>query len=461
MSELALDDLLALPQAELIWPARDEKKNRKLNGVNIDSRTVKPGEVFWAIKGEHFDGHDFIEAAAAKGAALAVAAKKKIKNRSAMPLPLLLVPDTLRALQQLAAAHRRKFGYPVLALTGSNGKTTTKEMIAYILGQKYNVLKTEGNLNNHIGCPLTLLRLSAQNETAVIELGTNHPGEIAALADMVQPDQALITNIGGAHLAFFASEDELAAEKLSLFDRLPDGALIYRNLDDPWIADYPATDKETVDYGWEDGADVQGRILEMDARGCGAFRLNDAVDIRLRVPGWHNVKNALAAAAVAIRFGFSEKEIAEALAGYEGFDKRMQMREINGVLVINDAYNANALSMRAAFDTAASIQVKGRRFFALGDMLELGKNSVKIHYGVLLAALNSKAERVLTIGPHFAEAAGRLNADQRKRVQSFSTHKELAQRLNEQLRPGDLLLLKGSRGLQMEKVEEELIKDKI
>ena len=457
MPEITLDDLLALPQSELLLPGRMNRKDIYLAGVSIDTRTIKPNKVFWAIKGERFDGHDFIEAAAEKGAALAVVEKKKIKKLTKIAFPLLLVEDSLKALQQFAAAHRRKFDFPVVALTGSNGKTTTKEMIASILQRKLNVLKTEGNLNNHIGCPLTLLKFSSENEVAIIEIATNHPGEIRTLTKIVQPEQALVTNIGGAHLAYFASEEELAAEKLSLFDEMT-GDLIYRNMDDPWIASYQSTGKRLIDYGWNEKAQVRGRILDMDDKGCGAFRLNDVVDIRLGVAGWHNVKNALTAAAVALQFGFSEHEIADALASYRGFDRRMQVLERAGIIIVNDAYNANALSMQAAFDTVAAMRIKGRCIYALGDMLELGKNSVKIHYGVLLAALQSGANRILTLGENFYAASARLKKEQHAIVENYSDREELAKRLNELLKPGDLLLLKGSRGMEMEKVLEKLDK---
>jgi len=448
-----MEDLLALPQAELRLPPGMKQEDIRLTGISIDTRTIRPNEVYWAIKGERFDGHSFIEAAAEKGAALSVAEKKKIENKKTN-VPLLLVENSLKALQKLAANHRRKFGFPVLALTGSNGKTTTKEMIAVILQQKLNVLKTEGNLNNHIGCPLTLLKLSAENEVAVIEIATNHPGEIAMLTELVQPTQAMVTNIGGAHLAYFASEEALAAEKLSLFDMM-NGGLIYRNMDDPWIAGYQGSDKRTVDYGWDKNVQVRGRLLDMDERGCGAFRLNDKVDIRMGVPGWHNVKNALAAAAVALQFGFSEQEIAESLTGYRGYDKRMQVKEWMGVTIVDDAYNANALSMQAAFDTVAAMRVRGKRIFALGDMLELGKNSIKIHYSVLLAAIHSGADRILLLGEDMTAASERLPKDQRAIVENFSNHQTLAERLRELLKSGDLLFVKGSRGMEMEKVLEK------
>ena len=453
MSKLLLEDLLALPQAELRLPQGMKQEDIHLTGVSIDTRTIRPNEVYWAIKGERFDGHNFVEKAMERGAALAVAEKKKIRNKR-IDIPLLLVEDSLKALQQLAANHRRKFSFPVLALTGSNGKTTTKEMIAVILRQKYNVLKTEGNLNNHIGCPLTLLKLSKDNDAAVIEIATNHPGEIALLTELVQPTQAMVTNIGGAHLAYFASEEALAAEKLSLFDKM-NGGLIYRNMDDPWIASYQTSGKNTVDYGWDDTAQVRGRLLDMDENGCGAFRLNDTADIRLSVPGWHNVKNALAAAAVALQFGFTEQEIAGSLSEYRGYDKRMQVKEHDGIMIVNDAYNANALSMQAAFDTVAAMQVQGKRIFALGDMLELGKNSVKIHYSVLLAAINSGADRLLLLGENMKAASERLSKDQRAIVENFSGHNMLAERLKELLKSGDLLLVKGSRGMAMEKALEK------
>jgi UDP-N-acetylmuramoyl-tripeptide--D-alanyl-D-alanine ligase len=424
--------------------------NPVLGPINTDSRTIREGEIFWVLKGERFDAHDFVPMAAEKGAAFAV-----VEHTVQAPaeFPMVVVPDSLKALQQLAAIKRQRFKHPVIALTGSNGKTTTKEMIAHVLSAKWKVHKTEGNLNNHIGCPLTLLRLKPWHQVAVIEMGSNHPGEIAALAQIVQPDWALVTNIGPAHLEHFGSLENVAREKLSLFENMRPETMIFVNADDPLIRPYARKDVRRVTYGFENPADIRGEILRVERDGTCVFRLNRQVEIHLAVPGVHNAYNALAAAAVALFSGMSETEIKEALESYHSFDKRMQQTEINGVRVINDTYNANPRSMEAAFETLSRMERGAGLFLALGDMLELGRESDRLHGWVLEKALQLAPDGIFVIGEAFARAAEVLN---RPEIEVFDAHQALAEALKKRLKPGALLFLKGSRSMQMEKILEFL-----
>jgi len=424
--------------------------------VNIDSRTLQPGQVFWALIGERFDGHSFIPAAFDKNALFCVAQKDHAQTIEQAPGALLLLPDVLKGLQELAANHRRKFSAPLLALTGSNGKTGTKEMIAHILERRMRVLKTEGNLNNHIGCPLTLLRLNDEHQAAVVELGTNHPGEIPLLAQIAAPTQALVTNIGEAHLEFFKDKETVAKEKLSLFKALPKDGLIFRNADDPFIAAWSGALRKTISYGFEQRAQVQGRLKGLDDSGCAIFELNGRQQIHLRVPGVHQAQNALAAAAVALHFGFSEAEINEALQDYRAVRQRMEVLDICGITVINDAYNANPASMKAAFETLQHMRLKGQLFLVLGDMLELGEQSRQWHKTVLQQALRLQPRAVFLIGREMEQAAEGLPASN---VRHFRQHRQLTDALTEQAAKGDTIFLKGSRGLQLEKVLDYLQAD--
>ncbi len=424
--------------------------------VNTDSRTLQAGQVFWPLIGERFDGHSFIAAAFDKKALFCVAQQDRPEVAEEAAGPLLLLPDVLKGLQELAASHRRKFGGPLLALTGSNGKTSTKEMIAYILQRKISLLKTEGNLNNHIGCPLTLLRLNSGHQAAVVELGTNHFGEIAALAEIAAPTQALVTNIGEAHLEFFKDKETVAKEKLSLFNALPKDGLAFRNADDPFIAAWPGGAVKTISYGFKQPADVRAKLKGLDDKGCAMFELNGAEEIQLHVPGVHQAQNALAAAAVALQYGFTEAEIKDALEDYRAVQQRMEVVNVCGRIVINDAYNANPASMTAAFETLRRIRLKGKLFLVLGDMLELGKHSRQWHKTVLQQALRLQPQAIFLIGAEMKQAAQDAPASN---MRHFDEHRHIAAALMEQAAEGDTIFLKGSRGLQLEKVLDYLQAD--
>ena len=421
----------------------------KIKGVSTDSRRIGSGEVFWVLRGDRFDGHDFVEQVQEK-ALFSVIADDQAHRFEEKPFPLALVPDTLNALQELAGLHRSRFNIPLLALTGSNGKTTVKEMIYTVLSSKMNVHKTEGNLNNHIGCPLTLLKLNRKHQAAVIELGSNHPGEIKTLSEIARPSQALVTNVGAAHLEFFGDTQTVAKEKLSLFGALPANGIIYKNLDDPFIQKFDCGGRTTVSFSRKEKADARGELLEIDAKGRARFILNGSREIHLQVPGKHNVQNALAAAAVGLRFGLSETEIGEALEAYASTDKRMQVIEKSGVTFLNDTYNANPDSTSAALTALKEMSVSGRIFVVLGDMLELGSGSGEWHSKIIAQALELNPAGVFLFGSAMRRAAERTGG-----VLVFDSRHAIALELKERLRSGDLVLLKGSRGMRMEKIIEE------
>ena len=447
MIKLSADDLLSLSGVSFANISAEEAAG--VNKINTDTRTLRKGEVFWALPGERFDGHDFVAAAIEKGARYCVVQKDRLAKLNAAEWPLLILPDTLKGLQELAAVVRQKFNGTVVALTGSNGKTTTKEMIAHILSRKMKVHKTFGNLNNHIGCPLTLLQLEDEHQAAVIELGSNHPGEIAALAAITRPDQALVTNIGEAHLEFFRDRQTVAKEKLSLFEAVAPDGVLYVNQDDPYLAGYDPVGRRTVTYGIDRPARMQAQVQGVNSDGCASFVLNGRTEIQLALPGLHQVQNALAACAVALEFGFNESEIKQALESYTAPEKRMQMVRAAGVTFLNDAYNANPVSMRAAFETVSRMERSGRLFLVLGDMLELGADGPKWHRQALEQALALQPEKIFVMGQAMSRAAGWLGD---ARIEAFDHHQALYHALSAMARPGDLILLKGSRGIQLEKV---------
>jgi len=459
MPDLTIRDLKQLRDARFL-PIGDMPDSIRIPGISIDSRSVRLGQVFWALKGDRFDGHDYINDASQKNILLAVVSQSYMSKATRQDSSLLVVPDTLTSLQELAGFYRQKLQIPIIAVTGSNGKTTTKDMIAHILQQKFAVHKTTGNLNNHIGCPLTILEIAENHEAAVVELGTNHPGELSLLVQIAQPDQSLITNIGGAHLEFFKTVEGIAREKLTIFDGTRLNGTLYLNLDDPYIAAYRPSSRTVIDYSFSRQADVRGKLLETNSAGNSRWRLNDKTEIQMQIPGRPAVMNALAASAVAMNFGFTEPEIRDALEGFSTTDKRMQILNWNGKIIVNDAYNANPVSMKAAIDSVYSIKKRGRLYFVLGDMLELGERSLNEHIEILRYAMCLKPLSILLIGKEMHRACDEIDIRQRGVLKTMNDHESAARYLSQQLAEGDLLLLKGSRGMALEKILDHLCVDK-
>jgi UDP-N-acetylmuramoyl-tripeptide--D-alanyl-D-alanine ligase len=430
-----------------------EKLAAAVTSVSTDTRTILPESLFVALRGERFDGAAFVREAIAKGARAAVV-DTGFPVREVPGVPLLIVDDPVVALGELAALHRARFSIPVLGIGGSNGKTTTKEMVAAVLRTKYRVLSTAGNLNNQIGVPHTLLALSAKHDLAVVELGTNHPGEIEYLCGIVRPTHGLLTNIGSEHLEFFGDLDGVAREEGALFASLDGGTAIV-NADDPKVKRLAAGRRRAVPYGFSArGVRVRGSRLRFDPRGCANFSLvrpgaRRPVPIVLVIPGKHNAGNALAAAAAGVTFGVPGTRIAEALREFQPVSKRMETEVAGGVTILNDSYNANPDSMAAALATLAAVETTGKRIAVLADMLELGPASPDAHRRLGDQVNEAGIDCVLTYGPQ-----ARL-LHERARV-GFTAHYDqknmLAEYLAELVVPGDVVLVKGSRGMRMEDV---------
>jgi UDP-N-acetylmuramoyl-tripeptide--D-alanyl-D-alanine ligase len=453
---LYLKDLKNIKDSTIVYPMLSEKADIPIRGISIDTRTLQPQEVFWAISGDSFDGHWFVNEAEKKGAVAVVVEKKKVRSLPTLQIPLVQVKDTLTSLQQFSTWHRSKFNIPIIAITGTNGKTTTKEMISWILQTKYNVHKTIGNLNNHIGTPLTLLRLNSDHQISVTELGSNSSGEIQMLTALVNPTAALITNIGQGHLEFLSSIDGVANEKLSLFRSLRRNGLIFLNRDDKKLAAANIRRKNIQDYSLKDTtkARVKGQLTDIDKNGCGIWKLNNSTKIKMRIPGIQNVQNALAACAVGLSYGLSETAIKKALEEYTAYDKRMQIINNDQSIIINDSYNANPDSFHPALDTLSFLtkEKNKRKILVIGDMLELGKKSDELHQALFMKLLNYDIDGIFTYGIACRKAVKHIKKNGYTNAYSFDSHEELAKKLKKFLKPGDVILLKGSRGMQMEKV---------
>ena len=428
--------------------------------VGTDSRTAGYGDLFVALIGEKFDGHDFIAEVKKKGAAAAMVCLESAVKSQKPEIPLILVKDTRLGLGQLAAHWRSYFSIPVVAVTGSNGKTTVKEMIASILRRAVDasgrmdgsdkVLATEGNLNNDIGVPLMLLRLRKQHVYAVVEMGMNHAGEISYLTQLAKPGVAVITNAGAAHVEGLRSVQAVAYAKGEIFEGLDQHGIAVINADDPHAPLWRklAGDRRVVDFGLDGGAEVSARY-HLDFFGCKMTLIlpGGVEEIELQVPGEHNVRNALAAAAVAVAMGINTKAIASGLGEFRGVNGRMQKKcGLHGATLIDDSYNANPESVRAALAVLA--KAPGKKILVLGDMGELGDSARGFHERIGEEARLAGIDRLFTLGQLSAYAAAQFGPGARH----FKKIEELLAEVESLLAADVTLLIKGSRFMQMERV---------
>jgi len=421
-------------------------------GYAIDSRLLVPGEIFFALKGEARDGHEFVEAAFARGAAAAVV-ERPIGGLPAEPVQVI-VPSALAALQAIAAHVRERTQVPVVAITGSNGKTTTKEMLAHLLATRLAVRKSPGNFNNHIGLPLSILRLGHRDEILVVELGTNHRGEIAALAKIARPQVGVVTNVGRAHVGLFGSVEAVAQEKTDLVRSLGSGGRGVVNADDGLLAAALRDTKVPLTrFGIEARAEFRASNVDV-ATGGSRFTVQGQT-VMLKVPGGHNVYNALAAIAAASLFGVSVKDAAAALPGFE--PPRMKAAQFGGITVIDDTYNANPDSMAAALDVL-SLADAGRRIFVMGEMFELGDASEDLHREVGSRIPGARVDLLVGIGEATRQAveAAVEAGMRREQVFWYEARPDAKLALRRLLRPGDVVLVKASRRAGLEDISDFL-----
>jgi len=419
-----------------------------VTGVTTDSRAVVPGQLFVALAGDRFDGHDYLDQVAAAGAAAAI-----VSTPRPAALPQLVVADPLLALGELGRAHRDRFDIPVVGLTGSNGKTTTKEMIAAVLAPLGPIHRTHGNLNNAIGVPLTLLGMESEHRVAVIEMGMSHEGEIRALAAMARPTVAVITNAGRAHLEGLGSREAVARAKSEISERLTAADTLIYFGDDSLLREMnKQRAAHVVTFGLGSTPNLTAsNILEKGLSGS-EFDAEGFGRVQLSIPGRHNVLNALAALAVSRVLGVAPADAVAALARVRPFSGRMEVRRFGAITVIDDSYNANPDSMRAALDLLRETPQAGRRVAVLGEMLELGQAAVPMHREVGAAA--SFVDRLFLIGPSAGEVAraARGAGLAPDRIREFPDLIDLLAGVPPALADGDLVLVKGSRGMALDRL---------
>ena len=431
-----------------------------IGGISIDSRRIIPGEAFVAIQGTRFDGHLFIEEAAHRGASCLIVSRLITPVNGSSSLPTVWVEDTTAALGALARYHRQRLHRPVIAVTGSCGKTTTKELIAHLLGGPETVLSTVGTQNNHIGVPLTLLRLQPHHQMIVVELGSNHPGEIAYLASIAEPDVAVVTNVGPVHLEFFGSLMGVLKEKVSVLDAVPpEGSVVLPGdqLDVCLEATQHLTHHvRTVTFGTTDRCDLQALDVQSSAAGM-SIRLRDQFT-RWAIPlvGFHNVENTLAAIACAWAVGVPLSTARERLTSFRAVPLRSEVVRCDGLTILNDCYNANPLSFARALETLRDLEAE-RRIAIVGDMLELGSFAPSAHQAIGRLATQLGIDAVIAVGEYAGCVAQGVREIRPDGATTYRTVQELIEHLPAMLQRGDGLLVKGSRKLQLEQVTDFLL----
>lgn len=406
-----------------------------------DSRKVVEKSLFFALKGENFDGNKFAGEALKKGAAYAIIDDEKFEGIS----NTILVDDVLNTLQQLAFHHRKELGIPILAITGSNGKTTTKELIASVLSKKFRICSTRGNLNNHIGVPLTLLEMTPETQFGIVEMGANHPGEIGFLASVADPDYGIITNIGRAHIEGFGSFEAVKKTKAELYDylKLKEGTVFY-NRNNPILKELTNGMKHLVSYGTE-RADLNGTPVQAPPYLHAIINFQEEETyIESKLIGDYNFENIMAAACIGYFFGVKPQQVQDAVKNYYPNNNRSQLIEKNQLKIIMDAYNANPTSMQASIQSFNS-SFSGPKYLILGDMLELGDEIQNEHAAILEQIKKHPFDEVFLVGPDFSEAAVNEN------FKTFQSTAELCSYL-EKINLKGSVLIKGSRAIQLEKV---------
>jgi UDP-N-acetylmuramoyl-tripeptide--D-alanyl-D-alanine ligase len=441
--------------ADFISATGEFARGEVAEAYSIDSRTVGPGQLFFAVKGERLDGHDFVEQALEKGATAAVVRRDQL-TRFPSRTQLLAVDDTLVALQTLATAVRKSWGKPLIAVTGSAGKTTTKEAIAHVLSGRFRVMKSEGNFNNHFGLPLMLLKLRPEFDVAVIEMGMSHAGEIRALAKIAQPEIGVVTNVAPVHLEFFDSLAGIARAKYELVESLPAGGVAVLNADDEYVSQFGRGFKgKVVLYGTRATADV--RAEDFESRGTEGVEFDVVIGgLRehavLPLVGQHNILNALGAVAVGMERGMRLSEAVAALSTLAPADKRGQVLQVGNITVIDDCYNSNPKALAAMVDALAAMPAK-RRIVVAGEMLELGPAAEEMHRQAGQYIADKKIDVLVGV-----RGLAQSMVDQVKssacRVEFATSSEKAGEWLAREARDGDVVLLKASRGVKLEKALE-------
>lgn len=447
---------LILPKiAEFISATGEFPAEAVAQGYSIDSRTIRSGDLFFAVRGDRFDGHDFVSSALEKGATAAVVRRDHLRQ-FASKLPLLAVDDTLIALQTLATVVRKLWGKPLVGITGSAGKTTTKEAIAHVLATRFRVLKSEGNFNNHFGLPLMLLQLQPEHDVAVIEMGMSHAGEIRALAKIAQPETGVVTNVAPVHLEFFDSLAGIARAKYELIESLPASGIAVLNADDEYVSQFGREfSGKVILYGTREIAQVRAENIHSRGAEGSTFEIvthDGRLPAALPLVGQHNVLNALAAVSVGLAHGLSLGESVKSLSSLKPADKRGQVLQLGNVTVVNDCYNSNPKALEAMVEALESMNAK-RRIVVAGEMLELGPAGEQMHRAVGREIAGQSVDFLLGVrGLAQAMVDGAKEAG--APAEFVETPEQAGEWLSRQAREGDVVLLKASRGVKLEKALE-------
>lgn len=439
MAKFRAKDILEATNGELLFG----DATSGIFGISTDSRNIKEGDLFIAIKGERFDGHDFVEGVLKKGACGAIVSNAAFVRLYPSSRHIVIrVQDTLKALGDIANFHRMRFKLPIVAITGSCGKTTTKEMAHDVLSKKYNTLKNDGTENNLIGVPLTLLKLTQEHEAVVLELGMNHFGEIGRLSQIVRPTIGVITNIGEAHLEYLGDLDGVLKAKLELIQHIEDGGTLLLNGDDERLK----------------GIKIAGKTkrLFFGIGNSNDFKAQDLKGIRLNSIGVHDVSNALCAFSIGHLMGVSFNDAKDALNNYKPMKGRLEVKRLNGITLIDDTYNANPYSVRVALDALARLEVSGKRIAVLGDMLELGEKSSSLHKGIGKYAAQCEIDVLIASGRFSGDVIEGASHCEEKKIRLYNAPDAAAAAgiLKGVIRDGDCALVKGSRRMKMEEVIE-------
>lgn len=453
--KLTLNDFFNLPDAEIFNPDRF----KDITSVSIDSRKIGKNCLFIAIKGERFDGHDFIEEVVKKKVSAVMINKNQLKRFSDLEIPLITVKDTTKSLGDIASVWRDKLNAKVIGITGSAGKTTTKEIIAAILSVRYRVHKTTGNNNNHIGVPLTLLNAKARHQILIVEQGTNHFGEIKYTAKISKPDLALITNIGYSHIEFLKDRNGVLKEKSELLKiTVQRGGVAFINNDDDLLRKFGKRLKRKITFGFNDFSDYQANILNIDKTGRAIISIKYGKKLfqtKLPIAGEQNAKNFLAAFAIAKELGLSDKQILKGLKRIKSVNKRLEIKKFKDTIIINDSYNANPDSMKASLNLLSKMKPSYKKVAVLGDMFELGNQSTKLHKEIGSFINELKLDAVYTLGKFSENITNTLNG--RVPVKKhFKEKKNLISSLKRSQLKKTVVLIKGSRGMKMEEIYSAL-----
>ena len=458
MVKLKLNDLFNITSAVIYNP--DDFNS--ISSVVIDSRIVKKNSLFIAVKGSNFDGHDFVNEAVKKGAAAVIINKNKLSKYDDINVPIVAVDDTIKALGEIANSWRRKLKAKVISITGSNGKTSTKEILSTLLSKKFTVVKTVSNNNNHIGVPLTILSANSKTDILVLEHGTNHFNEIEYTAKIAEPDYGLITNIGNSHLQFLKDKQGVFVEKKTLLDEvILRRGFIFINKDDKILKKYQTNFKQRITFGFSADSMIEGKILGYTTDGKTKIKIQSPkynLEIELPLYGKTNAKNILAAVAVCYKLGLTKKELIEGIKLLKAAKSRLDVIHGSKMILIDDTYNANPESMKSAFELVDRIKLFKKKILVLGDMFELGSKAKDLHLELASSILKLKPDFVLTIGKNMKALS--LAITGKIIIRHFNSLENMKIFLMKNDFSNSVILVKGSRGMKMEEMIQPIIEGK-